>query len=43
MFMPLGLLLQLLTIPITVGILGSAGYILHRWYGGELVDERWLY
>jgi hypothetical protein len=43
MFMPLDLLLRLLSNLITIALLGGGAYIFYQWYEGELVSARWLY
>ncbi|MBD2461882.1 alpha/beta hydrolase [Oscillatoria sp. FACHB-1407] len=40
--MPLDFLLRCLSGVLTIALLGGAGYILHQWYEGELVSDRWL-
>lgn len=43
MFMPLDFLLRSLAGLLSVALLGSGAYILHQWYEGELISNRWLY
>ena len=43
MFMPLDLLLRLLSSLVAIAILGGGAYILRQWYAGEWVSDRWLY
>lgn len=43
MFMPLDFLLRLLANLATVAILGGGFYVLHQWYEGDLMSERWLF
>lgn len=43
MFMPFDFLLRSLAGFLTIALLGGSGYILHQWYEGDLVSDRWLF
>ncbi len=43
MFMPLDFLLRLLSSLVTIFLLPGGVYILHQYYRGDLVSDRWLY
>ncbi len=43
MFMTFDFLLRLLSSLVTIAILGGGTYIIHQWYEGELVGDRWLF
>lgn len=43
MFMPIDLILRLLSSLLSIGIIGGGAYILYQWHEGELVSDRWMY